>query len=425
MKTNAVRLYGKKDLRLESFDLPPITSGEILAKVISDSICMSTYKAAMQGSDHKRVPDNVAENPVIVGHEFCGEIVEVGNKWSEQFKPGDRFSIQPAINDPANIYAAPGYTFPYIGGAATYVVIPEIVMKQGCLLQYKGDAFYFGSLSEPMSCIVGGFHVNFHTKPGSYEHIMGIVPGGNMAILAGVGPMGLGAIDYAIHNPRRPSLLVVTDIDDKRLARAEKLYSPEEAKKQGVTLRYVNTSGMDDVPQKLLSFSQGKPYDDVYVLAPVAPLIQQADQIMGHDGCLNFFAGPTDPQFSAPLNFYNVHYNNTHVAGNSGGTTDDLIEALDLMTKGLVNPSSMITHVGGLDSVVDTTLNLPKIPGGKKLIYTQIKMPLTAIEDFRTMGKENPVYAHLADMVDQHHGLWHPEAERYLLEHATPISSPD
>ena len=51
MKTKALRLYGKEDLRLEEFELPEPKEDEILAKVVSDSICMSSYKAAMQGED--------------------------------------------------------------------------------------------------------------------------------------------------------------------------------------------------------------------------------------------------------------------------------------------------------------------------------------------------------------------------------------
>ena len=78
MKTKAVRLYGKDDLRLQEFELPAIKEDEILAKVISDDICMSSYKSSHQGADHKRVPDDVAENPTIIGHEFAGVIVEVG-----------------------------------------------------------------------------------------------------------------------------------------------------------------------------------------------------------------------------------------------------------------------------------------------------------------------------------------------------------
>ena len=77
MKTKAVRLYGVNDLRLEEFELPEIKDDEILAQVISDSICMSTYKAAIQGKKHKRVPDDIDVNPTIMGHEFSGIIVKV------------------------------------------------------------------------------------------------------------------------------------------------------------------------------------------------------------------------------------------------------------------------------------------------------------------------------------------------------------
>ena len=98
MKTKAVRLHSAMDLRLEEIELPEIRDDEILACVISDSICMSSHKAVKQGSAHKRVPDDVEENPVIIGHEFCGRIEKVGAKWADKFKAGDKFVIQPALN---------------------------------------------------------------------------------------------------------------------------------------------------------------------------------------------------------------------------------------------------------------------------------------------------------------------------------------
>lgn len=422
MKTHAVRLYGKEDLRLESFDLPEIKDDEILAQIVSDSICMSSYKAAKQGPDHKRVPNDVADNPIIVGHEFCGTLVKVGKDVDTQFKAGMKFSIQPALNLKEDPYAAPGYSFKTIGGDATYIIIPKEVMEQDCLLQYEGDAFYYGSVAEPMSCIVGAYHANYHTVQGSYEHKMGIVEGGNTAILAGVGPMGgLGAIDYAIHCDRKPGLLVVTDINDERLKRASEIYTVEEAAKNGVKLVYVNTGDTEDPIAQLMELTDGKGYDDVFVYAPVKPVIEQGDKILGHDGCLNFFAGPTDTAFSANFNFYNVHYNATHIVGTSGGNTDDLRESLELMAKGVINPSSMITHVGGLDSVVETTLNLPNIPGGKKLVYNNISMPMTAINDFETLGKTDAMYAELDKIVKANNGLWCLKAEQYLLKNAKAI----
>ena len=47
----------------------------------------------------------------------------------------------------------------------------------------------------------------------------------------------------------------------------------------------------------------------------------------------------------------------------------------------------MITHIGGIDAQIDTILNLPKIPGGKKLMYLGKNLELTAIEDFEEKGK--------------------------------------
>ncbi len=78
MKTKGIRLYGANDIRLEEFQLPEITEEEVLIRVVSDSVCASTYKALIQGPAHKRVPDNVAENPIIIGHEMCGDILQEG-----------------------------------------------------------------------------------------------------------------------------------------------------------------------------------------------------------------------------------------------------------------------------------------------------------------------------------------------------------
>lgn len=420
MKTRAVRLYGKKDLRLEEFDLPQIREDEILAKVVSDSICMSSYKASSQGTDHKRIPDDVAENPIIIGHEFAGELLEVGPKWAHKFQPGDKFSIQPALyyeNGPVGILSAPGYSYQYIGGDATYVVIPNEVMEQDCLLPYRGEGYYPASLAEPLSCVIGAMHANYHTTPGSYAHRMEIVDGGKMAILAGVGPMGLAAINYVLHREeRRPSLLVVTDVDQTRLDRAASIYTVEFAASRGIDLRYVNTGKMDDPVKELRIISGGTGYDDVFVFAPVRPVVEQGDAILAFDGCLNFFAGPGDPNFSAMLNFYNVHYAYTHIVGTSGGNNDDMKEALEIMSKGL-DPAGLVTHIGGLDAVIDTTNRLPEIPGGKKLIYTHIDLPLTSIADFAKLGKENDLFRELAGICNRHNGLWSVEAESFLLKY--------
>lgn len=415
MKTRAVRLYGEKHLQLDEFELPEMTEEEILVRVVSNSICMSTYKAALLGKNHKRVPEDCDVNPIVTGHEFAGEIVKVGKKWQHQFKAGDKFGIQPALNYKGSM-DSPGYSFRWYGGNMEYAIIPNEVMEINCLINYDGEAYYEASLAEPMSCVIGGFHASYHVKPSTYNHIMDIKNGGALAILGGCGPMGLGAIDYAVHREIKPSVIVVTDISDDRLKRASEILTVEEAKKHGVELHYVNPNKYDDPVTYMKSLNNGNGFDDVFVYVPVGALVEQGDQLLGKDGCMNFFAGPIDNQFSSPINMYNIHYAATKIIGSTGGNTDDMLESLDMTAKGLINPAVMLTHVGGLDSAADTILNLPNIPGGKKIIYTQIDMPLTAIEDFREEAKKDPRFEGLADICEANNNLWCLEAEQYLLK---------
>jgi threonine dehydrogenase-like Zn-dependent dehydrogenase len=242
-----------------------------------------------------------------------------------------------------------------------------------------------------------------------------------MAILAGVGPMGLGAIDYALHQDRKPGLIIVTDIDETRLAMAACLFPPEHAAEMGIKLEYVNTGKTFNPVRQLKELSGGTGFDDVFIFAPVKQVIEQGDAILGFDGCLNFFAGPTNPDFKAEFNFYNVHYAFTHIVGTSGGNTDDMREALKLLSEEKINPAVMITHVGGLDAVVDTTLKLPGIPGGKKLIYTNISMPLISLHKLPDMTSNNKLYAELNEIVSKTGYIWSLEAERYLLANAKSI----
>ncbi len=236
--------------------------------------------------------------------------------------------------------------------------------------------------------------------------------------------MGLGALTYALHADRRPGLVVVTDIDQERLDRAAALFDPATVKEEcGIELHFVNTGLLDDPVAELRAITGGAGYDDVLCYAPVAAVVTQSSAILGRDGCLNFFAGPTDPNFSAPMNFYDVHYNSTHVMGTTGGNTADMVESLELSADGRIDPAVMVTHVGGLDAAAGATLDLPSIPGGKKLIYTHVSMPLTAIADFRDLAAEDPRFGELAAIVEANNGLWCAAAERYLLDNWDPIDA--
>lgn len=408
MKTKAVRLYGEKDLRLEEFELPKIKENEILASVVTDSICMSTWKLANQGANHKKAPDDLINNPIIIGHEFCGELLEVGAKWAHKFKKGERYVVQ------ANLQLSdrpdcPGYSYAYTGGDATYIILSEDVMNQDCLIPYSGETYFEGSLIEPLSCVIGAFEANYHLKEGTYEHKMGIKKDGNLLIMGGTGPMGLLAIDYALHGPIKPKKLVITDRSKEKLERAKKLYPSQN----GIEVSYVNVSDVHDQVSVLKDTVDGG-FDDIFVMVPASQLVTDAANLLNPDGCLNFFAGPQDKEFSANVNFYDVHYSFTHFVGTSGGNTEDMRKAVKLIENKEVKVANVVTHILGLGAVAKTTLNQPEIGGGKKLVYTHKDFELTNLSD---ISRESE----LGKILAKTDGIWSKEAEDYVLNNYSEI----
>jgi len=440
MKTLACRLYGENDLRLEPMELEPAGEDGVIVELVTNSVCMSDYKAVSLATRHKRVPKDIATNPVVVGHEVCGIVREVGTRWKDRFHVGQRVGVQPAFNIPGRELETMGYAWHEIGGDMQHIRVPGLIIELGCLLPYDGDdAFFKCSLAEPVSCIVSAFRTSYHNEFNSHTHQMGVKDGGTMLLMAGCGAMGLAAVDIACHTPEnRPRRLVVTDIDDSRLSRAAEIFglAYADGKAHGMVeetdVWFVNTSHLADPVAELKALnaddsrtgntSTGGGYDDIFLFAAIPELITQCSDLMGFGGCLNFFAGPTDQRLLAPFNFYNVHYMGHHCVGSSGGDVKDMVDSIDWAAKGYLHPEVMVTHVGGLDSAVETTINLPKVPGGKRLIYTHVKLPMTPIADFARLGENDPFFAALAEICARHRGLWNQEAENYLIANAPKLN---
>ena len=108
---------------------------------------------------------------------------------------------------------------------------------------------------------------------------------------------------------------------------------------------------------------------------------------------------------------------NFNVPPFTGKEVEYMKEAIEKSVKGEINSAVMVTHIGGIDSIVDTTNNLPDIPGGKKLAYIQFDMPMTAIDDFGKLGETDPFFKELDECCKRHRGLWSKEAEDMLFEH--------
>ena len=414
MKTKALRLYGANDIRLEAFELPEIGGDEVLIRVVSDSVCASTYKAVKQGTAHKRVPPDIGEKPVIVGHELCGEIVRVGDELQQQWQVGQKIVLQPALKLPSGY--DPGYSYPYIGGNTQYAVVPKLVLERDCLLSYSGDGYFAGSLAEALACCIRGFKGFYHTDYTDYTRTDGAKKGGKLAILGGAGPMGIGCVELAV-GYAGISQVVVTDLDGERLSFAAQMCPPEAAAEKGVDLRYVNTAALEDPTQVLLELSEGG-FDDVFVMVPVPALFTMAEKICREDGCVNFFAGPPVHEMQGSLNLYRVHYDGIHVVGTAGSVPQDMRDVLTLMEEKKIRPGAMVSHILGLNAAAQTIFAMEKPNGAKKVCYNELDLPLIAIKDLEKLGRTNELYRQLDLLVKKNGGMWNPEAEQYLLEHA-------
>ena len=419
MKTTAIRLYGANDIRLEQFELPTIQPDEVLLRVVSDSICASTYKAVKQGTKHKRVPPDIAEHPVIIGHEMCGEILEVGADLCEEWKVGQKIVIQPALKLASGY--DPGYSYPYIGGNSIYAIVPKIVLEKNCMIPFEGDSYFKGSLVESLGCVLRGFKGFYHTDYSNYVRTDGAKKGGRLAILGGAGPMGIGAVQLAM-GYAGVSQIVVTDINEERLRDAEKKCTPEDAAKTDVELIYLNTATLKDAEEELIKLSNGG-FDDVFVMVPVPALYTMAEKISREDGCINFFAGPAVHDLPGTLNLYRIHYDGIHVVGTAGSIPEDTVDTIHLIEDNAINPGAIVSHILGLKAVPETLMAMEHPSGAKKVCYNELDLPLIAIDDLEELGKTDPLCKALGEIVKANGGLWCREAEEYLLANAPRITN--
>jgi threonine dehydrogenase-like Zn-dependent dehydrogenase len=210
---------------------------------------------------------------------------------------------------------------------------------------------------------------------------------------------------------------VVTDLSDERIAYAKTKCSPEAAKARGCELIYMNTGKMDDPTQALLDVSGGG-FDDIFVMVPVANLLTMAEKIAAFDGCINFFAGPAVHDLQGSLNLYRVHYDGIHLVGTAGSIPVDMTDVIHLIEQGAINPSVMVSHLLGMDEVPATVMAMEHPSGAKKICYNELDIPLVALDEMAELGKTNPLWAKLDEIVKANGGMWCPAAEEYLLANA-------
>jgi L-iditol 2-dehydrogenase len=282
----------------------------MLVKVMSCGVCGSDIV------EWYRLP----RAPLVQGHEIGAQVVEVGAS-VENYKPGDRVFIAPKVPCMRCDYCKNGH-YPQCsevkerlpGGFAEYILVPEILVRNGTYLLPEKVTYDQSTFIEPLACVVRA------------QRLAGLKKSQVLLVL-GCGISGLLHVKTA---NAKGCTVVATDTNRKRLDFAARIGA-------------VTTIGAaDDVPQRMVA-EHGRKADVVMLCTSAVEAVEQAWQCVDKGGAVVFFAVPgPEKQVVAPMNQFwtqEVRILTSYYCG-----PPDIIEALKLIESGTVHVEDLITH---------------------------------------------------------------------------------
>ena len=259
----AAVVVANEDVRYQEVEEPQVKPGWVKVKVKCSGIC---------GSDVPRVLHNgVHFYPIVLGHEFSGDVVEVGEGVTK-VKVGDRVSgapLKPCMKcddcQNGNFSLCKHYSFigsRENGSNADYVVIPE----QNAVPFDPSISYEQGAMFEPSTVAIHGLLQN------DYQ-------GGQCVAILGGGTIGMFTMQWAkIFGSKK---VVVFDISEERLDLAKRLGAD-----------YVINTKEEGFMEKAMALTDGKGYGYVYETAGQVPTMHMAFELAANKAHVCFIGTP-------------------------------------------------------------------------------------------------------------------------------------
>lgn len=318
-KMKAALIYAPGDVRVEETDMPKMEESKLLIKIKACGICPSDvrwYTGARQGASYPR----------RLGHEWVGEIVEVG-ALTEGFKVGDR-----VVNDwrvvCGECYYCRRGIFNYCenfkggvaqGGFSAYGVSIPSNMR----LIPENTSYEQATFTEPLACCINGIS-------------MCNISLGDDVVIVGNGPIGLMHIQLAKHLGAR---IIACDLIPERL---------EKAKELGADDTVNPTEG--DAIEKVKGLTEGRGANTVLVAVGSPKAMEMALQMAGICATVNFFAGMYPPE-KIELDPNLIHYKQIYLTGSHDFTPHNFTTALKMLEHGIIKVEPIISHVLPLEDI--------------------------------------------------------------------------
>lgn len=317
----AAVLRAPKVLEVGDIATPEAGPGELVLAIRAATVC-GTDLRILTGKKTKGV-----RFPSIIGHEFAGVVVEKGAGVTG-FETGDRVCMDPVIPCRACAYCkaglenvclnrqAMGYEFD--GAFAQYIRIPAIALQSGNVFKMpEGMSFEAAALSEPLACVING----------QKNARVGV---GDSVVILGAGPIGL--MHAALARVAGARQIIVSE--------------PNAARREAALERGVHFA-CDPTTESLVEFVKKKTDGlgaDVVILAIGVPaLANEALSVVRKGGRVNLFAGFSQGDMSS-MDVNLIHYNEITVTGASALTRQGYELALNMLSTGQIDATSLITH---------------------------------------------------------------------------------
>jgi L-iditol 2-dehydrogenase len=306
------------DVRLEEMPRPAAGDGEILMRVEASGICGSDVMEWYR----------VARAPLVLGHEVAGVVEETGPGVTG-FRAGDRIVTTHHVPCGSCRYCRAGNesvcdllrtTHFEPGGFAEFVRVPKVNVEKGTFLLPDSVTFEEGSFVEPLACAVRAQRI---ARVGRSTAVL-VLGSGISGILHVKLARALGA-------PR----VLATDVSEYRL-QAARAAGADGALRADT-----------DVPEQVRVANEGRLADVVLVCTAALPAIAQSFRCVERGGTILFFA-PVAPGVTFPVPMHDVWKEGITLAHSYAGPPAEMREALDLITKGTIDVTPMVTHRVGL-----------------------------------------------------------------------------
>ncbi len=319
-------LYGIRDLRIEDVDVPEVEAGEVLIKIKAATTCGTDLKIFQRGYVEK-----VIKLPTVFGHEWAGEVVEVGRglEWPKQgmrVRAGNSAPCLHCMMCTRGNYNLCENMIWLWGAYAEYIKVPARMVLVNLQVIPQHVSYEEAAITEPLACVLHG------------AEKVGVKLGDTVAII-GAGPIGLLHLLTATKNGAEKVISI--DLVEERLNFAKKLGADETI-----------NAGKENVVEKVRQLTGGYGVDVVIEAIGLPQTWEQALKLVRKGGSVLEFGG-CPPGTEITVDTEQLHYGEVTVRGAFHATPLHFKKALNLIASGTIDVKPLITKKIGLEEIAE------------------------------------------------------------------------